>query len=309
MSRLSKQLPPLETLLFFEAVVRCGSFTKAAHELHLTQGAVSKQIKTLEQSLGVPLFERQARGISLNTAGSALYAEVSPLLQRLQATVSAIRTEHQQQSVSITCTQSVAHYWLFPRIVAFNRLHPQITISIQSTNDVNESSCARCDLGILYGDGNWSTLHGEPLYPEVVFPICHAQLDIGAVETLEQLQALPLIQLDSSAWDCMDWRDWFRHFGVDYRPPRAALTFNQNTLAFNAVLQGMGVGLGWDFMARELIEAGTLRQVGPLRLHSGRLDYLVHARHKKLSPPATIFYQWLLTQADPQLGQNAQQTG
>lgn len=89
MSRLNKQLPPLDTLLFFEAVVRNGRFTKAANELHLAQGAVSKQIKALEHSLGVPLFERQARGISLNAAGTALYAEVSPLLQRLQNTVGA----------------------------------------------------------------------------------------------------------------------------------------------------------------------------------------------------------------------------
>lgn len=294
MYRPFKTLPPLDSLLFFEAVARHGSFTRAAAELCLTQSAVSKQIKVLESSLGLALFERQPRGITLTRAGMALFGELTPLLQQLQRSVERLRAAHNTSSLTLVCTHAVAHYWLFPRLVEFNKACPGLAVHVNSTNDINEYSLDECDLGILYGDGNWPSLRAEPLFEERIYPICSRELVLDEPADVAGLRELPLIQIDSSAWNCIDWADWFRHFGVDYRPPANVLTFNQVTLAFNGVLQGMGVGLGWDFMAREQLEAGLIRRVGPYCYSTGRADYLVHNRHKPLSMAAESFRCWLL---------------
>lgn len=293
--RLLSTLPPIETLVCFEAVARCGSFTRAARELLLTQSAVSKQIKALEEVLHCALFDRHARGIQLSAVGAAFLEEVEPLLYKLQRAVLKVRDEQDSQAVSIACTQAVAHFWLFPRIVRFNQLYPDITVNVISANAINERSCSESDFGILYGDGDWPTLEGTPLFPEIVYPICSPALEIATPTKPEDLMGLPLIQLDSSQWDCLDWQDWFDHFKVRYQIPRNAITFNQVTLSFNAALEGLGVTLGWDFMARQAIESGTLKKLGDFSYETGRSDYLVHAKYRPLSAPACTFRDWLMS--------------
>lgn len=296
MSRYARHLPPLETLVAFEAVGRNGSFTRAATELCLTQSAVSKQIRTLEDSLGVALFERQARGIRLTAAGADLFAEVSAGLERLLRSAARIRAAHQSHSVSVLCTHAVAQFWLFPRLLSFNRVHPAITVNLHASNEIDESRVADYDFGILYGAGRWSSLSAELLFPEIVYPLASARLHTTPVATPAEVAGLPLIELDASAWNCIDWRDWFGHFGLDHVPAEDALTFNQVTLAFKAIEQGLGVGLGWEFMAREGIERGELKRVGAFEFVTGNADYLVHPRHKPLSAAAATFRAWLLEQ-------------
>ncbi|MDN0085691.1 LysR substrate-binding domain-containing protein [Crenobacter sp. SG2305] len=294
MSRYLRHLPPLETLIVFEAVVRCGSFTRAATELFVTQSAVSKQIRTLEDSLKVALFERRPRGIELTAAGTKLYAEVSTQLEALLRTVTSLRAGRGGNTITVACTHAVAQYWLFPRLVEFSRNHPGITVNIHAGNDIGETNVAEHDFGILYGGGQWTSLTATPLFPEVVYPVCSRTLPVPEVHTVEELSQLPLIQLDASAWNCLDWRDWFHHFEFDYTPPAGATTFNQVTLALNAVLQGMGIGLGWEFMVQELVDKGELARVGPFAFTTGQADYLVHARHKSLSAAAECFRDWLV---------------
>lgn len=288
------RLPPLETLTGFEAVARHRSFTAAAGELHVTQGAVSKQIRTLEEALGLVLFDRHARGVSLTSAGRQLQEEIAPLLQQLAGSLARVRDHHAGQTLSVVATHAVAHYWLFSRVLAFNRDHPEITVGIHSTNAIEEALIHEHDFGILYGDGHWRSLVAAPLFSERVFPVCAASLATVEPTTPGDLAMLPLIRLDSRAWDCMGWEEWFDHFGVDYRPDEAAPCFNQVTLALDAALQGMGVALGWEFMVREHLEAGRLRQVGPFVHATGRADYLVHGRRHPLSPTAMTFRDWLL---------------
>ena len=302
MSRYARHLPPLETLIAFEAVCRNGSFTRAATELCLTQSAVSKQIRALEDSLGVVLFERQARGIRLSAAGTDLFAEVSSGLERLLRTTARIRAAHRSHSVSVLCTHAVAQYWLFPRLLDFNRAHPGLTVNLNAINEIDESRVADYDFAILYGGGHWSSLDADFLFPEIVYPIASARLETAPVASLADVAALPLIELDASAWNCIDWRDWFEHFAIDHVPADDALTFNQLTLSYKAVEQGLGVGLGWDFMVREAIERGELQRAGPFELVTGNAEYLVRSRHRPQSEAATLFRDWLLAQAGEPAG-------
>jgi LysR family glycine cleavage system transcriptional activator len=292
--RLLNTLPPLDALVSFEAVARCGSFTRAARELSITQSAVSKQIKGLEEALRCALFDRHVRGIQLSAAGASFLEELEPLLYKLHRAVLRVQHEHDTQAISIACTQAVAHFWLFPRVVRFNQTYPDIAVNIISSNAINERSCNDSDFGILYGDGDWPSLDGTRLFPEIVYPVCSTELSLPQPESVVDLCSLPLIQLDSRAWDCMDWQDWFKHFGLIYDIPRNAITFNQVTLVFNAALEGLGVSLGWDYMARQAIESGKLRQLGGFAYETGRWDYLVHAKHRPLTEPAQIFHDWLM---------------
>jgi LysR family glycine cleavage system transcriptional activator len=296
MSRYSRHLPPLDTLIAFEAVARTGSFTRAAGELYLTQSAVSKQIRLLEDELGTQLFERRARGISLTSAGEHFHGFVEPMLDKLLAHVQRLKSGHGDRHDSVICTHAVAQYWLFPRLLRFNEQHPELTVNIHASNDINESLIADYDFGILYGHGQWRSLQARKLFDEVVYPIASSGWDLSQVESLEQLQALTLIQLDASAWNCLDWHDWFGHFGVRYQAPADALTFNQVNLVFDAVMQGMGVGLGWESMARDRINSGLIQPVSTFEVRTGQADYLVHDRQTLPSPAAQVFAEWLLRQ-------------
>lgn len=296
-NRYSKNLPPLDSLITFEAVARNGSFTRAASELCLTQSAISKQIRALEDNLKLTLFERQARGICLTQAGASLFSEVTTLLERLQHSVNRIKAAHAPNSVTVLCTHAVAQFWLFARLLAFNTEHPSITVNIHASNDIHESSVADYDFTILYGAGHWSSLNVEPLFAEKVYPVARTDLVLASVDEPADLQTLPLIELDASGWNCMDWHDWFKHFGLEHKADAKRPTFNQVTLAYQAIVQGMGVGLGWDFMVRDKIDKGELRRVGPFEFLSTNADYLAHSRHKTLSDAAITFQRWLLDDA------------
>jgi LysR family transcriptional regulator, glycine cleavage system transcriptional activator len=256
--RLLNTLPTIEALICFEAVARCGSFTRASAELLLSQSAVSKQVKSLEDVLKCGLLDRHARGIQLSAAGAAFLDEVEPLLYKLQRAVLKTRDRQNDKGVSIACTQAVAHYWLFPRVVRFNQTYPDITVNVISSNAINERSCGDSDFGILYGDGDWPTLECSRLFPEVVYPICSPSLEVVQPATPADLIELPLIQLDSSQWDCLDWQDWFDHFDVPYHMPRNVITFNQVTLSFNAALEGLGGMRLMSAVRRVAVNGGNL---------------------------------------------------
>lgn len=290
-------MPPLETLITFEAVGRHSSFTGAAGELYLTQSAVSKQMRQLEACIGVPLFERKPRGVMLTPAAKELLITVNVLLTTMYQSVTRIRNVHQANAVSILATHALAQFWLFPKLIEFNKAYPDIAVHVHAINEFDEASLNDFDLGVLYGEGEWGSLNSDFLLPEIVYPVAHPSLDVSAIETLEQLVRANLVQIDTSAWHCLDWHQWFDHFGIDYTAPDKAPVFNQLTLAFRAVQQGMGIGLAWTFMGDEAVAKGELQRVTAFECVTGNGEFLVSAKHRKLSPCAEVFRQWILTSA------------
>lgn len=288
-------LPPLNALIFFEAAARHRNFTSAAAELCITQSAVSKQIRLLEESLGFELFRRDTRQLQLTDAGKEFHSDVTAILQQLAGSVDRIRNRSDSASVTITCTQAVSHYWLFPRIARFNTDHPDITVNIYATNDISESSCQRFDLGILNGDDNWrSPLHSHLLFEERIYAVCRRDYPIEGKLKPNELLSQRLIHLDPSAWPWPTWINWFSHFGIAYAIPKNAQLFNQVTLALDATVRGMGVGLGWEFMTQELLQSGAIRRVSDEYYSPGFADYLVYSSMRPLSPAAMTFRDWLL---------------
>lgn len=291
----SKALSQVYTLVFFEAVARHSSFTKAADELNVTQSAVSKQVKNLEESLGFSLFERQHRGVQLTLAGRELLDGTQPLLRSLETTVSRIRQRRHERAVTIVCTQAVGHYWLFPRLVEFHKKYPSISVNVTSTNDINERICMGYDLGILFGKGDWVTLDSVEAFPEQIYPICSVNFDAPEISDPAQIQDLPLVQLDPETWNWSNWDEYFAHFGVKFSPPSNTLICNQLTLAISACANGVGVALAWEYIARDMIDNSLVKPLGPFIWKTGLADYLVHPHSRPLSEPAEIFKMWLLS--------------
>lgn len=289
-----KRLPPIHSISAFESVARLGSFTAAADELNVGQSAVSKQIKTLEEHTKTLLFTRHARGVELTAAGMELLNAVQPALFQLSAGIERVRQHHDTNTVTVIATHAVAHYWLFPRVIAFNRVHPEITVSIRSDNAINASKVTEYDFGILYGGGHWPLLETAPLFMESVYPVCHPDLQLPAPQQPGDLTRLNLIDLDSTEWDCIGWSEWFGSFSVEYQPTQDSLTFNQVTLAYEAARQGLGIALGWHFMVKDDLRSGTLKRVGSFSYESGRQDYLAHRAHSPLKRAAQVFRTWLL---------------
>lgn len=251
-------------------------------------------MRALEDSLKVPLFERKPRGVTLTAAGAELLATVDVLLDRLQHSVRRIRNVHQSNAVSVLATHAMAQFWLFPKLIEFNKAHPGIAVHVHAINEMDEASLTDFDLGILYGAGDWTTLNSQFVLPEIVYPVARPDLDVSSIKTLDQLADASLVQIDASAWSCLDWHDWFRHFGRDYQPAESDPVFNQLTLAYRAVQQGMGIGLAWSFMADEAVANGEMQRVTDYALVSERGEYLVSLRHRQLSPAAQLFHDWLL---------------
>lgn len=278
---------------------RHASFTGAAVELFLTQSAVSKQMRQLEDCIGVPLFERKPRGVALTGAGDELMMTVNVLLTTLYQSVTRIRNVHQSNAVSVLATHALAQFWLFPKLIEFNKAYPEIAVHVHAINEFDEASLNDFDLGILYGAGDWTSLDSDFLLPEIVYAVAHPGLDVSAIQTLPQLAQANLVQIDTRAWQCMDWPQWFSHFKIDYVPRDKAPVFNQLTLAFRAVQQGMGIGLAWSFMADDALARGELQRVTGFECVTRNGEFLVSARHRKRSACAEVFREWLLQSLQP----------
>lgn len=293
MSGRFRHLPPLDTLIAFESVTRLGSFTRAAEELCVTQSAVSKQVRTLEQALGFALFIRGARGVELSAAGVFYHQEVVPALQRIHVTGQRISATHHPNTVTVLATHAVSQFWLFSRLLSFNAAYPEITVHIHASNEIMPFMVPDYDLAILYGGGDWPSLEATLLIPEVIYPVARPGIAGSEVQTLEELAGLPLIQL-ASTWDCIEWRDWFAHFDIPYQPRKSDPTFNQLTLTYAATQQGGGVGLAWDFMAAAAINKGELIRVTDFFFETGHAEFVVHDLARPMSSATTLFRDWLI---------------
>src|SRR5258706_6299944 len=175
--RKTHALPALDLLLGFEAAARHLSFTKAGEELHLTQSAVSRQIKDLEEQLGAPLFQRRHRALALTDAGQQFYASAAQVLATMRTATERLRTQAGRlQPLSVTTTHSFAALWLIPRLASFTRTHPGIDVRITADTRVQDLERDGLDVAIRHGPASLAGPNAERLFGERVFPVCSPKL-------------------------------------------------------------------------------------------------------------------------------------
>ena len=295
-------LPPLDLLPAFEAAARTLSFTRAGQELFLTQSAVSRQIKALEEHFGCALFERLTRALALTDEGEELYRVTADVLARLHVTGERLRGAGAARLLTLTTTPGFASLWLIPRLPRLMSEHPNIDVRIAASNDVLNLERGLIDLAIRYSSTEAAPREAISLFGEEVFPVCSPALLRDAARPLREprdLQHQVLLHLDYPAargsW--LDWGSWLAALGVADLAPAAALHFTQYDQMIQAAIAGQGVALGRSPLVAQSLRAGQL--VAPFARSEvvPRAYYVVESALGAGKPQVRAFVDWLLREA------------
>lgn len=288
-------VPPVASLHAFEAVARRRSFALAATELHLTASAVSHQLARLESMLGVRLFERNAHGVRLSTAGDLYLSRVSGALLAIAAATDDLR-QGVSNSLYVHSAPSIASLWLMPRLQGFARAYPDIALNLSAAHTDSDFTLGQADIDIRYGVPHWPDLVVEPLFEERIVPLASpAFIRERRLKRPEHLLDVPLIQ---STVSLIQWPDWFAAFASKRAPDRFAVRFDRAQMSLDAATQGLGVALESTMNAGRHIAERKLRPVfGLEKAIKIKAHFAVYpARHAK-RPPVEAFLTWLHQQA------------
>src|SRR5262249_1235043 len=225
------RLPQLGFIQGFEAAARHLSFTKAAEELFITQTAVSRQVKALEDQLGVTLFERRQRALALTESGHALYRVATDVLERLQAATDQLRASGRTRQLSLTTTTGFASLWLIPRLQRFTRLYPDVDVRISATTAVINLERSLIDLAVRYCRPEDAAERAIRLFGEEVVPVCARSLLLDRSRPLKRppdLKHHVLLYFDYAGESSVfDWGTWLSSLGIGDLKPAGALHFSQ----------------------------------------------------------------------------------
>jgi LysR family transcriptional regulator, glycine cleavage system transcriptional activator len=301
MTRRRYNLPHLAFFQGFEAAARTLSFTKAAEELFVTQSAVSRQIKALEDNLGLKLFERRPRSLTLTEDGQSLYRIATDVLDRLQIAIDRLRAESRASQLSITTTTGFASLWLIPRLSRFTALHPDIDVRISATTDMLNLERSLIDLAIRYCKPETVPQGAVRLFGEEMIPVCSRALLHDKTRPLKRPQDLAhhtLLHFDYAGAETMymDWGTWLTALGIGELKSAGALHFSQYEQMIQAAISGQGVALGRQPLVSDLIESGAL--VAPFKqtLVGSRAYFIIESRLSAGKPQVREFAQWLLAE-------------
>jgi LysR family glycine cleavage system transcriptional activator len=294
-------LPPLGQLEAFEAAARYLSFTKAADELALTQSAVSRQIKALEDHFEIPLFRRLHRALRLTEEGQSLYDAVTGLFGQLQDVAGRLRRRKESRTVVVTTTPGFAGVWLIPRLTTFTTMHPEVDVRISAGNSFLNLTRDGVDIAIRYHTREGVGEQAERLFGEVIFPVCSPKLARDPARPLkkpEDLRHHTMLHMEPDAAGILQsWTMWLRALKLEGLAPASTLHFSMYDQLIQATLAGQGVGLG-----RSPLIDGLLRQkklVAPFRqtMASPRSYYLIESTSGARKPEVRAFVEWLRREA------------
>ncbi|MDK2656123.1 LysR substrate-binding domain-containing protein [Cupriavidus consociatus] len=293
---LHVRAPSTMSLLCLEASARLHSFTAAAKELQLTQGAVSRQIQTLEDRLGVRLFTRTREALVLTDAGRYYLGEIGPLLQKLErATASVMALKGRGGALSLSVGASVGTYWLIPRLPAFTRAHGEITLNLGTRVGPVDFRTTAVDASLEFGDGQRAGLHNEFVLPLMLSPYAAPAWIASngkAVDADTPRASLIHHQTLPDAWD-----EWFRLDGIAGEAGREGPRYEIMSMALNAAVAGMGVALLPPYMADDMVALGRLRRLSRRKWRYAKGYYLVYPEESAALQALQVFREWLQEQA------------
>ena len=285
----------LPTLAAFEAAARHQNFAHAGEELHLTASAVSHHVRKLESRLGVMLFQRHARGVSLTAEGRRLADASGNALADLDDVVRGLASGSDSvPQVRVTALHSFVTAWLVPRLAGFGVRHPGIRLSFETEIALTRFDDNGPDLGIRHGPGHWPGLSAQRLLEESLFPVAAPSLPgVAEVRAPRDIARLPLVG-DLSRHG---WADWFRIAGVRGTRPAERFVFSDSTDMLEAAAHGLGAALAREHVVAPWLDSGRLLRLPGPALPSRYAYYVVHPSHRALSPQARAFADWLLAAA------------
>jgi len=294
-------LPPLDLIEGFEAAARNLSFTKAGAELHLTQSAVSRQIKALEDWLGVPLFERRTRSLVLTQHGESLYMAVPGVLRTIENVTREIRHEQLARALTVTTTPAFASLWLIPRLSSYTREHPQVDVRISTSAEFVDLERSNVEIAIRY-TGVLPKGAATKLFEEEVFPVCAPEMLKDRKKPLSvpaDLRHHVLLHYDDQQnripW--LDWPTWLDAVGLADFKAAGAVRFNQYDQVVVAAAAGQGVALGRNPLLKRMLRDGKLVAPFSSKSVAPRAYYLITSETSARNPDVSDFIDWLFTEA------------
>jgi len=292
---MRRKIPSTAALIAFEASARHESFTRAAEELSLTQGAVCRQIGTLEQFLGVALFRRSRRGVKLTEAGLAYSRRVATQLDAVERDTLAVMGQQGNQAVELALVPTFGTQWLLPRLKAFQRLHPEVTVHLTNRTRPFLFADTAFDAAIYFGDANWSGTQSHYLMPENSLPVCSPELLEGRGElSAAQIARLPLLQQTTRPYA---WRQWFGSLGMNVAGDLGGPRYELFSMLAQAADHAMGVALIPPFLIQRELAEGRLVIAKEHACLSDKAYYLMIPERKVESAALIAFRDWLLEQA------------
>lgn len=296
-----RRIPGLGALRTFEAAARHLNFTRAAEELNVTPAAVSAQIRTLENQLGVQLLWRTSRTVRLTEAGLVMRDATEDALAILEKAAKRISASGGRPTLKISTGFSFAAKWLVPRLYRFRKLYPDLDVRLDANDRLVDFAGDAIDVAVRFGSGIYPGLRVDRLFEEKVFPVCSPDLVDGdpPLRALDDLRKHLLIHEDWHVQDDLwpDWRMWLLAAGLEDMDGMGGIHFHQSALAIQAAVDGEGVALGNTSLVADDLAAGRLVQPFALSLDVPQFAYfLVTPRAKAERPTVRAFRDWLLAE-------------
>lgn len=292
---MKKRLPPLNPLRAFEAAARLGSLSKAASELNVTHGAISHQIRALEESLKVSLFERSARRLRLTAQGAELLPAVSDAFDGIAAATARMTRPTSSGRLSVSCVPALLSLWLIPRLSSFTARFPDISLQLTASNDPQDIRSPDVDICLLYGDGGWTDCWLRKWSDLELFPVVSPTLiNNRPIRAIRDLADHVMLHGD----DGREWNTWLAAADALDLKRGQHHRFSDARLSTEAALQGHGVALGDFVTASGLLAKGQL--VTPFNLSVPAADafYVACRNEVRSAPIAQVFIDWLYAERD-----------
>lgn len=283
------QLPNLSALRSFEAAARHQNFSRAADELHVTHGAISHQVRALEDELGVQLFARHGKRIKITKEGDRFAGLLRKSLSDIATATESIKTDAKQQRLTVTSMSSFAARWLSPRLGQFIEQHPDLEVTLQSSNHMTDFEREAVDVGIRFGRGNYPGLVVEKVIDDFYYPVASSRFNNGKLPcTPEKIGRSTLLRCIGDPWT-----PWFQAAGVDFPEPTSGLVFQDSSMLVRAAVEGYGIALARHVIVCNDLDTGDLVCISDVMVQSPESYYLVCTPSALQKPQVKDFRTWL----------------
>lgn len=291
----ARSLPPLTALRAFDAAARHLNLSRAAAELNVTHGAISRQISYLESFFEIELFKRSPEGVALTDAGRTYAAIVNDAFDRLLAGSETLKSKRQRAVLTVSVLPSFAAHWLVHRLDAFHRDNPDIDVRLSTTWRVVDFGKEDVDVAIRYGMGSWTDCNAELLLKEYLFPVCSPALLASGRKVRGAADLFQFRLLHNM--DFTDWERWAAAAGVTSPVFSSDTVYDDYNIILQAAIDGRGVAIGRSNLV--INDVATGRLVAPVkeRVESERAYYIVTPQHGTRSGPLDRFAAWLRREA------------
>ncbi len=284
-------------LFVFEAAARLRSFTRAAEEMGMQQPSVSAAIKQLETSLGIKLFDRGHRKVTLTHAGQRFFSDISRALGDIETSVETVHNLGSASHVTLNSSSAFSYYWMMPKLPRFRDAHPGIDLRLQNSDYEPDLDAENISLSVRLGNGDWPGCEAAKIADEVIFPVASPLV----MRSARNLRSIPnllnerLIHLEEPIRQRPTWKQWFFHHAIRDAEIREGLRLNDYVLVLRAAETGEGFAMGWQHIVQDMVDQKILIGRQDWGWRTGNGIFLVWSKARDLSSNAKIVRDWVLS--------------